>query len=196
MLGGVDQDIDAGANSPAHSSTEIVSVRSSATISTRSIFRSFSSPGNGFQGSAMPTKTTLAPASRQSLGQRLAHRGAAVGDQHAAKLGIAGELAPLRVVGHVRGILRGQRHGDRLAGLVELQLQPGPLSFAQVAMEMRHDRRAGIERHGADAPRHALAEIDVGRGTDGRLGEQRAAIVDVRNGSRAERQRGQASRGG
>ena len=160
----------------ACSVTDSVSVTSSGTISTRSIFFSASRPGNGFHGSARPTNTMRGAGIGERLRHRLTDRGAAVGDQHAAEFRIAGHLAQMRIVGHVRGVLFRQRQRHRRAALVELELQPHAGAFGGVAVQMRDHHRPDIELHGADPPRRALAEIRIGRGLHRGLGDQRAAV--------------------
>ena len=176
----------------ACSVTDSVSVTSSGTISTRSILRSASRPGNGFQASARPTNTIDGAGVREGLRHRLADGVAAIGDQHAAEFRIAGHLAQMRIVGHVFGVLRRQCDRDRRAALVELEFEPHPAALDRVAMQMRDHDRPGIELHGADPPRRALAKIRIGRGLHRGFGDQRAAAIDV-----AERQpRRQARRAG
>ena len=129
---------------------------------------------------------------REGLRHRLADGGAAVGDQHAAEFRIAGHLAQMRIVGHVRGVLRRQRDCDRRAALVELEFEPHPAALDRVAMQMRDHDRTGIELHGADAPRRALAKVRIGRDLHRGFRHKRAAGIDI-----AERQpRRQARRAG
>ena len=165
MLGGVDDDVDACRRSarPARSPIR-VSVTSSGTISTRSMpAQAVQARETASTASAMPTKTIDAPASEKALAIAWPTARAAVGDQDAAEFRIAGHLAQLRIIGHVRRVLVRQRDRDRRAALVELELEPHAAALDRIAMKMRDDDRAGIELHGADAPGRALAEIGVGR---------------------------------
>ena len=49
---------------------------------------------------------------------------------------------------------------------------PDPVALAHVAVEMRDETTAAIERDGADPPRRPLAEIDIGPGPDCGLRQQ------------------------
>ena len=98
----------------------------------------------------------------QRLDQRLADGGFAVADQHLAEPGVAAHLAQHRVVGHVGGLRFGESDQHRLAGAVEpradLDARGG---IGHVAMQMQHQRGAGIQPYQAQAPGQALAEEEV-----------------------------------
>ena len=129
---------------------------------------------------------------REGLRHRLTDGVAAVGDQHAAEFRIAGHLAQMGIVGHVFGVLRRQCDRDRRAALVELEFEPHPAALDRVAVQMRDHDRTGIELHGADPPRRALAKVRIGRGLHRGFRQQRTAAIDV-----TERQpRRQARRAG
>ena len=129
---------------------------------------------------------------RERLRHRLADGVAAIGDQHAAEFRIAGHLAQMGIVGHVFGVLRRQCDRDRRAALVELEFEPHPAALDRVAVQMRDHDRTGIELHGADPPRRALAKVRIGRGLHRGFRHQRTAAIDV-----TERQpRRQARRAG
>ena len=176
----------------ACSVTDSVSVTSSGTISTRSIRRNASKPGNGFQGSASPTNTIDAPASenafaiawptavRPSVISTRRNFGSQVISRRCGSSAMFSVSFPGSAIATAEP-LRSSLNSSRTR-----------CAFDRVAMQMRDHDRAGVELHGADPPRRAFAEIGIGRGLHRRLGDQRAAAIDI-----AERQpRRQAGRAG
>ena len=111
----------------------------------------------------------------QSTGKRLAHGGSTIGDQGLAKLRVAGHLAQLSVVGHVRHVLFRKPHQHRHPRLVEAGVHANARGRRRhVAMQMHHHRRSGIEPHHSETPRQPLAEEYVVAVGKPRLGDQLA----------------------
>ena len=150
------------AMAPASSLTERPLVRSSGTSVTCGSAAMASKPGSFFHGSAWPTQIRSAPAFASALHQRLADGGLAVGDQHLAELRVAAHLAQHRVVGHVRSLLVGEGDQHRLAGAVQPRADLDARGrVGHVAMQVQHQRGAGIQPHQAQPPGQALAEEQV-----------------------------------
>ena len=66
----------------------------------------------------------------------------------------------------------------------------------RVAVQVRDDDRTGIELHGADPPRRALAKIGSVEVCTVVSASSVPPLSTSRNGSRGDRHDGQASRGG
>ena len=98
----------------------------------------------------------------QRAHHRLAHLGLAVGDQHLAEFGVARHLAEHLVVSHVGAPFVRKSNENGLSGPVEARAHAHALRrLADLAVQVHHQRRAGIEVHEAEAPRQPLAKEQV-----------------------------------
>ena len=148
--------------SPASSLTERPLVRSSGTSVTCGSAVMSSRPPSLLPRLGMADPDDVGAGLDQRRTMRLADRGLAVGHQHLAELRVAGHLAQHLVVGHVGApfVRKSNQHG--LAGAVE----PGADAHARrriadLAVQVDHQRRAGIEMHQAQPPGQPLAEEQV-----------------------------------
>ena len=97
----------------------------------------------------------------QRLGERLADRALAVGDQHLAEFRIAGHFAQHRIVRHGCRVLRRQRNQRRLPAFVEMRAHFDARRRGAVAMQMRQRDWPRVEPHGAEPDRHARAIVEL-----------------------------------
>eukprot|EP01136_Pigoraptor_vietnamica_P035479 Opistho-1_new@100762 len=111
----------------------------------------------------------------QRAHEGLARLGLAVGHQHLAELGVAGHFAQHLVVGHVGTPFSRKSNEDGLAGAVE----PGADTHARgriadLAVQVDHERGAGIQVHQAQPPGQPLAKEQVVAVVQRGAAEQRA----------------------
>jgi hypothetical protein len=125
--------------------------------------------------------------------QRLPERRHAIGHQHLALSRIVAHLAQDRIVSHRLPILRSGCNQHRLASAVEPRGHPHRRLRAiarhlHIAMQVHHQRRAGVELDQPETPRQALAKEQVvavvqrGAGDQGALA---ALLAPVQTPARA-----------
>src|SRR5712692_5254197 len=110
----------------------------------------------------MPDTDQIRSCLYKRIYQRLPYGGLAVGDEHLAEFRVAGELAQLPVVCHVRSLLLGKCDQHRLPGAVEHRSYTYSCRrFFNRTMKMGDHGRAAVEPRQAQPPGQALAKEQI-----------------------------------
>src|SRR5712692_204575 len=110
----------------------------------------------------MPDTDQIRSCLYKRIYQRLPYGGLAVGDEHLAEFRVAGELAQLPVVCHVRSLLLGKCDQHRLPGAVEHRSYTYSCRrFFNRPMKMGHHGRAAVEPRQSQPPRQPLAKEQI-----------------------------------
>src|SRR5712692_1271593 len=110
----------------------------------------------------MPDTDQIRSCLYKRIYQRLPDGGLAVGDEHLAEFRVAGELAQLRVVCHVRSLLLWKPDQHRLSGAVEHRSYANPCrGLFDGTMKVGDHRRAAVEPRESQPPGQPLAEEQI-----------------------------------